>query len=79
MEISLTIIQVCQKFGLTNSFVHIAFSVGYAWTIDGKRKTGRPKQTWRRTFKEDLERVGIAQEDAEEVARVRAGWRQLTD
>ena len=50
-----------------------------SWNVGGKRERGRPKQTWRRTFKEDLERVGIALEDAKEVARDRAGWRQLAD
>ena len=49
-----------------------------SWNVGGKRKRGRPKQTWTRTFKEDLERVGIALEDAEEVARDRAR-RQLAD
>ena len=50
-----------------------------SWTVGGKRKRGRPKQTWRKTFKEDLERVRIALEDAEEVARDRVRWRQLAD
>ena len=44
-----------------------------------QKKKGRPMQTWRRAFKEDLERVGIALEDAEEVASDRARWRQLAD
>ena len=34
-------------------------------------------QRWRKTFKEDLERVGVALEDAEEVATDRDRWRQL--
>ena len=50
-----------------------------SWIVGGKRKRDIPKQTWRRTFKEDLERVGIALEDAEEVASDRARWRQLAD
>ena len=34
-----------------------------SWTVGGKRKRGRPKQTWRKTFKEDVERVEIPLED----------------
>ena len=26
---------------------------------DGRRKRGRPKKTWRSTFKEDLEEMGV--------------------
>ncbi len=27
---------------------------------DGRRKRGRPKKTWRSTFKEDLEEMGVS-------------------
>ena len=48
-----------------------------SWNIEGKRKKGRPKRTWRKTFQEDLERVNISINDAENTARDRQRWRQL--
>ena len=47
------------------------------WNIEGKRKKGRPKRIWRKTFQEDLERVIISINDAENTARDRRRWRQL--
>ena len=31
----------------------------YCVSEDGRRKTGRLKKTWRSTFKEDLEEMGV--------------------
>ncbi|KAI8487948.1 hypothetical protein Bbelb_343960 [Branchiostoma belcheri] len=41
----------------------------------GRRKRGRPKNTWRRTFQEDLKRANIAWEEAEEAAATRPRWK----
>ncbi|KAI8489012.1 hypothetical protein Bbelb_332360 [Branchiostoma belcheri] len=41
----------------------------------GRRKRGRPKNTWRITFKEDLKRANIAWEEAEEAAATRPRWK----
>ncbi|KAI8493868.1 hypothetical protein Bbelb_282150 [Branchiostoma belcheri] len=41
----------------------------------GRRKRGRPKNTWRRTFQEDLKRANIAWEEAEEAAATRTRWK----
>ena len=41
------------------------------WTIAGKRKKGRPKCTWRKTFQEDLDRANISINDEENTARDR--------
>jgi len=35
---------------------------------DGRRKTGRPKKTWRRTFQQDLQMVDFKWEEVEYVA-----------
>ena len=44
-----------------------------------KRSRGRPRHTWRRSFKEDLRRLGIDEEDAERNAADRDKWRKMVD
>ena len=44
---------------------------------DGRRKRGRPKKTWRSTFKEDLEEMGVSWHGARRVASGRDRWRLL--
>ncbi len=44
---------------------------------NGRRRQGRPKKTWRRTFKEDLKRVGIKWEEVESHAANRYQWNLL--
>ncbi|KAF7219811.1 transcript variant X3, partial [Nothobranchius furzeri] len=52
--------------------------VAMLWTPGrGKRKQGRPKITWRRTFIEDLRAVNLSWDEAEAVAADRARWRLL--
>ena len=46
--------------------------------MDGKRKRGRPRITWRRTFKEDLKFMGRAYATVERVAQDREGWKLFT-
>ncbi|KAI8486529.1 hypothetical protein Bbelb_357640 [Branchiostoma belcheri] len=41
----------------------------------GRRKRGRPKNTWRRTFQEDIKRADITWEEAEEAAATRPRWK----
>jgi len=41
-----------------------------------RRKTGRPKKTWRRTFQQDLQMVDFKWEEVEYVATDRSKWRQ---
>ena len=46
------------------------------WTpIDGQRKRGRPKATWRTTFQEDLHLEGITWQDMEAASADRSRWR----
>ena len=44
---------------------------------DGRRKMGRPKKTWRSTFKEDLKEMGVSWHGARRIASDRDGWRLL--
>ena len=44
---------------------------------DGRRKRGRPKKTWRSTFKEDLKEMGISWHGARQIDSDRARWRLL--
>ncbi len=41
----------------------------------GKRKRGRPRKTWRRTFDEDLRQLNIKPDDVEKIAEDRVVWR----
>ena len=51
--------------------------VAMSWPPDdGRRRIGRPKKTWRRTFQEDLTRANITREEAEHTAMDRPVWRQ---
>ena len=56
---------------------HQAAKVAISWTpADGRRKTGRPKKTWHRTFQQDLQMVDFKWEEVECVATDRSKWRQ---
>ncbi|KAJ8393818.1 hypothetical protein AAFF_G00057330 [Aldrovandia affinis] len=53
-------------------------SVAMDWVPEGgKRKRGRPKKTWRHTFKEDLSEMGVSWHGARRVASDRCRWRGL--
>ena len=43
---------------------------------DGRRKAGRPKKTWRRTFQQNVQIVDFKWEEGAYVAKERAKWRQ---
>lgn len=43
----------------------------------GKRKQGRPRKTWRATFKEDLENMNVTWDSVEINAADRIRWREL--
>ena len=52
--------------------------ISMTWSPEGgKRKRGRPAQTWR-TLKEDLKTMGIGENNAVQVAGDRLKWRKLT-
>ena len=56
---------------------HRPSKVAVSWTPDDdRRRRGRPKKTWRRTFLEDLTRANISWKEAEHTAMDRPLWRQ---
>ena len=53
-------------------------NVAMNWTLDDrKRSRGRPEQTWRQTFGEDLQGMGVTWREAKRVASDRQRWRNL--
>ena len=52
--------------------------VGLNWKPEGRRKNGRPKETWRRTIETEMKtRLGWNDwREAHQVAQDRAMWRQ---
>ena len=52
--------------------------IALSWTPDGKRRRGRPKETWRRTVVREREMLGYKSWDAAAAdANDRPLWRQL--
>ena len=49
------------------------------WNPQGKRKRGRPKQTWRRTVHDELRIIGLTWEGAKRNARDRKKWRATVE
>ena len=48
------------------------------WTpADGRRRRGRPKKTWRSTFREDLQAIEVNWSDKDTMAADRVRWRNL--
>jgi len=48
------------------------------WTPgDGSRKRGRPRKTWRSTFREDLQARGVSWSEKETMAAYGVRWRNL--
>ena len=53
--------------------------VALHWTPDGKRKRGRPKETWRRTVEREMKERGWSWNFLEIQARDRAQWRSMVE
>ncbi|CAG2211647.1 unnamed protein product [Mytilus edulis] len=52
--------------------------IALRWTLaEGKRKRGRPKETWRRTIESKLRIIGMTWGEAERKAQYRQQWRAL--
>lgn len=49
------------------------------WNPQGKRKRGRPKNSWRRDTESELKGHGTSWGEAETLAQDRAGWRGVVD
>ena len=57
--------------------VRPAHTTMYCVPEDGRRRKGRPKKTWRSSFKEDLEEMGVSWHGARRIASDRDRWRLL--
>ena len=53
--------------------------VALRWTPPGKRRPGRPKNTWRRTVEAELKEMNLTWGQAQRAARDRDGWRQIVE
>lgn len=54
--------------------------IALRWTPEGKRKRGRPKETWRRTVEREMKMLKLSSwEHAAGVANNRDKWRNLVD
>ena len=49
------------------------------WNPQGKRKRGRPKQTWRRSLQSELKASGLTWEETKRNARDRRKWRDVVE
>lgn len=49
------------------------------WNPQGKRKRGRPKQTWRRRVQNELAEAGVSWTEAKVTAQNRTRWKALTE
>ena len=47
------------------------------WNPQGKRKRGRPRNSWRRDLEDDIKRMGRTWGQLERLAQDRAGWGNL--
>ena len=49
------------------------------WTADGKRRRGRPKETWRRTVEKEMKECGLTWNTITKWAADRQQWHSLVD
>ena len=68
---------VCGFPGLTRTF-SLCTLIALTWAPKGKRKRGRPRETWRRTVERELEKEGLRTwaAAAASAAEDRTAWRQ---
>ena len=53
--------------------------IAMKWNPQGKRKQGRPKQSWRRTVIKELESIGKTWGEAEKIAINRVRWKAMLE
>ena len=54
--------------------------IALTWAPEGKRRRGRPRETWRRTINKEREHLGFKTwRDAEVAAKDRVAWRRRID
>nr|XP_006821756.1 PREDICTED: uncharacterized protein LOC102803864 [Saccoglossus kowalevskii] len=49
------------------------------WNPRGKRKRGRPRNSWRRVMEADVKKMGRTWKELETLAQDRSAWRNLVD
>ena len=49
------------------------------WNPQGKRRRGRPKQTWRRSVIDELKTINLTWEGAKQIAKDRRRWRSTVE
>ena len=47
------------------------------WTPEGKRKKGRPKETYRRTIEKELKKQNCTWKEVEKIAKDREEWKSF--
>ena len=51
--------------------------VALRWTPEGKRRRGRPKETWRRTVEREMKENNLTWDSINKKAADRGQWREL--
>ncbi|MCG8432221.1 MAG: hypothetical protein MJA29_13765, partial [Candidatus Omnitrophica bacterium] len=49
------------------------------WNPQGKRRRGRPRNTWRRDLQSDMTTMGYSWKELEKLAKDRKKWRGVVD
>ena len=49
------------------------------WNPQGKRRRGRPKQTWRRSVIDELKAINLTWEGAKRIVKDRGRWRSTVE
>ena len=53
--------------------------IALRWTADGKRRRGRPRETWRRTMERELKDCGLTLDTVGKKAADRQQWKSLVE
>ena len=67
-------------FSIQTNRSWLNMSVTLTWALEGKRRRGRPRETWRRTVNKEREHVWLkVRRDVEVAGRYRVAWRRRID
>ena len=53
--------------------------VALRWTAEGRRKRGRPKETWRRSVEKEMREKKLTWEKITSLAQDRGQWREFAE
>ena len=62
----------------TSKAAQVIRETALIWTPPGKRKSGRPKTTWRMTVEAELAMMNLTWGQAQYIAKDRSRWKELT-